>query len=334
VASNALDLIGNTPLLELPSLSAATGCRVLAKAEFLNPGGSAKDRVAAAIVAEAEAAGTLREGGTVVEATAGSTGISLALVCAAKGYRCHLVAADDVSPQKRELITALGATLELVRPAAIADAAHPVNVARARAAALGDGSIFADQFENLANTRAHEAGTAAEIWAQRSRECHTRLDWPTRGTVDAFVMGAGTGGTLAGVSRTLKRRKADPRSRRRSLPSVRVFLADPPGSALFHRVEHGVLYAPQQQERTARRNRYDTIMEGVGCDRLTANFAAARIDAAFRESCAMARRLLRDEGLFVGGSAAMNCVGVLRAAEVLPPGSTIVTVLCDGGQRY
>lgn len=134
--------------------------------------------MAAAIVAEAEAAGTLREGGTVVEATAGSTGISLALVCAAKGYRCHLVAADDVSPQKRELITALGATLELVRPAAIADAAHPVNVARARAAALGDGSIFADQFENLANTRAHEAGTAAEIWAQRSRECHTRLDWP------------------------------------------------------------------------------------------------------------------------------------------------------------
>mmetsp|Transcript_21 Transcript_21/g.59 ORF Transcript_21/g.59 Transcript_21/m.59 type:complete len:150 (-) Transcript_21:25-474(-) len=124
----------------------------------------------------------------------------------------------------------------------------------------------------------------------------------------------------------------------RRKPSVRVFLADPPGSALFHRVEHGVLYAPQQQERTARRNRYDTIMEGVGCDRLTANFAAARIDAAFRvsdeESCAMARRLLRDEGLFVGGSAAMNCVGVLRAAEVLPPGSTIVTVLCDGGQRY
>uniref|UniRef100_A0A7S4B3C1 Tryptophan synthase beta chain-like PALP domain-containing protein n=2 Tax=Chrysotila carterae TaxID=13221 RepID=A0A7S4B3C1_CHRCT len=164
--------------------------------------------------------------------------------------------------------------------------------------------------------RAHERGMAEEIWEQ------------TAGEVDAFVMGAGTGGTIAGVSRVLKRRK----------PAVRTFLVDPPGSALYHRVKHGVLYCEQQQERTARRNRYDTIMEGVGCDRLTANFEAALIDEAFRvedaESVAMAHRLLAEEGLFVGGSSAMNCVGVLRAARTLGPDKTIVTVLCDGGSRY
>lgn len=216
----ALDLIGNTPMVELRCLSEATGCTVLAKVEFLNPGGSSKDRVAAAIIREAEATGALAPGGTVVEATAGSTGVSMALVCAARGYRCWLVAPDDTSEEKVALIRALGATIELVRPAAIADANHAVNVARRRAAALGSGSIFADQFENEANWRAHAEGTAAEIWAQ------------TSGEVDAFVMGAGTGGTLAGVSRHLKAKK----------PGVKIFLADPPGSALYHRVEHGALW--------------------------------------------------------------------------------------------
>ena len=314
---SALDLIGNTPLVHLRSLSAATGCEILAKAEYLNPGGSSKDRIALAIVREAEDAGRLKPGGTLVEATAGSTGVSLALVARAKGYRCLLVCADDASPTKLQLIRALGAELEVVKPAAIANPDAKENVARRRAAELGDGSICCDQFDNLANMRAHgENGTGGEVWEQ------------TKGRVDAFVMGAGTGGTLAGVSAYLKERK----------PSVRCYLADPPGSALHHRVEHGVLYAQEQQERTAKRHRYDTIMEGVGCDRVTANFAKALVDGSFRveddESVAMAKHLLKEEGLFVGGSSAMNCVAAVRAARRLGPGHTIVTILCDGGQRY
>ena len=316
VAQSVLDLIGDTPLVHLSSLSHATGCTILGKAEFVNPGGSSKDRVALAIVREAERAGDLRPGGTVVEATAGSTGISLAMVARACGYRALLVAPDDTSEQKLQLIRALGADLEVVKPAAIANPGHPVNVARRRAAELGAGSIFCNQFDNLANARAHERTTAREIWRQ------------TRGKIDAFVMSAGTGGTIAGVSRYLKARK----------PSVRVVLVDPPGSALYHRVQHGVLYCSEQQERSARRHRYDTIMEGIGCDRVTSNFALAEIDEALRvtdaEAVQMARHLLREEGLFVGGSAAMNCVGAVRTAHQLGPGHTIVTILCDGGHRY
>ena len=331
--SSVLDLIGGTPLVRLRTLSDATGCTILGKAEFLNPGGSSKDRVALGIVREAEASGALRPGGTLVEATAGSTGVSLAIVARACGYGCLLVCADDVSPEKRRTIRALGASLEVVKPASIANGEHAVNVARRRAAEIeatsrggggggsggggggGGGAHFCDQFDNLANMRAHEQ-TGAEIWEQ------------TGGQIDAFVMGAGTGGTLAGVSRVLKRRN----------PSVRVYLADPPGSALYHRVRHGVLYAPEQQERTARRHRYDTVMEGVGVDRVTANFSRAHVDDALRvadeEAIAMARRLLAEEGLFVGGSSGMNCVAAERVARQLGPGHTIVTLLCDGGGRY
>jgi len=309
-----LGLIGDTPLVHVQSLSSATGCTILAKCEFLNPGGSSKDRVALRIVREAQESGALQPGGTIVEATAGSTGVSLALVARACSYKCLLVAADDTSPEKLRLIRALGATLEVVKPASIANPDHPVNVARRRAAELG--GVFADQFNNLANMRAHEHGTGREIWEQ------------TKGQVDAFVMGAGTGGTLAGVSRYLKARK----------PSVRIVLADPPGSSLYHRVQHGVLYASQQQERSARRHRYDTVMEGVGCDRVTANFQAALVDQAYRinddESLEMAKHLLEHDGLFVGGSSAMNCVAAVHAARYLGPGHTIVTILCDGGQRY
>ncbi|KAL1518427.1 hypothetical protein AB1Y20_002719 [Prymnesium parvum] len=312
---SVLDLIGNTPLLHLRSLSLATGCTIVAKAEFLNPGGSSKDRVALEMVREARASGQLEPGGTLVEATQGSTGVSLALVARAAGFRCLLVAADDVSAQKLELMRALGAEVEVVPPAAIANPSHPVNIARRRAAERR-GSVFTNQFDNLANARAHERGTAREVWEQ------------TRGRIDAFVMSAGTGGTIAGVSRYLKARK----------PSVQVVLVDPPGSALYHRVQTGVLYNSGQQERSARRHRYDTIMEGVGCDRVTANFELARIDRAVRvtdeESVHMARHLLEHEGLFVGGSAAMNCAGAVKVAHQLGPGHVIVTVLCDSGQRY
>ena len=195
-----LSLIGNTPLIELRTLSARTGCRVYAKCEFLNPGGSSKDRVAAAIVAEAEATGALAAGGTVVEATAGSTGVSLAMVARARGYRCLIVAPDDTSEQKLRLIRALGADLEVVRPAPIADASHAVNVARRRAAER-EGSVYCDQFNHAANSRAHEQ-TGREVWEQ------------THGQIDAFVMGAGTGGTIAGVSRYLKARKPSVQVRR------------------------------------------------------------------------------------------------------------------------
>ncbi|KAL3895349.1 MAG: hypothetical protein SGPRY_013535 [Prymnesium sp.] len=293
-----LDLVGSSPLLHLRSLSAATGCTILAKAEFLNPGGSSKDRVALRMVREAEAQGRLLPGGALVEATQGSTGVSLALVARACGYRCILLVPDDVSDQKLELMRALGAEVEVVKPAAIANPAHPVNKARARAEELGKGSIFTNQaapplpfllltpFDNLANLRAHEA-TGREVWKQ------------TRGKLHAFVMGAGTGGTIAGVSRFLKARA-----------KAQVY---PPGSGLHHRVVNGVLYDEGQQEVSAKRHRYDSMMEGVGCDRITANFEHAIIDDALRisdeESVGMARHLLEKEGLFVGGSAAMNCVG-------------------------
>lgn len=308
-------LVGNTPLLELPSLSRQTGCRILAKLEFLNAGGSIKDRVAWRAVLDAERTGALRPGGTIVEGTSGSTGISLALVARARGYACELVVPDDMSPDKRRLLEALGARVHVVKPASIVNEEHYVNVARERARALS-GAVFIDQFECAANMRAHYESTAPEIWAQ------------AKGRVDAFVMSAGTGGTLAGVSRFLKQHN----------PRTRVVLADPHGSSLYNRVRHGVAYASEQAERTVRRHRYDTLVEGVGADRLTANFACALIDDAVRvsddDAVAMAHRLLREEGLFVGSSSALNCVAAVRTAEALGPGHVVVTILCDGGQRY
>jgi cysteine synthase A len=267
--SSVLGLIGDTPLVKLRAISRRTGCDVFGKAEFVNPGGSAKDRVAAAVVEEAEADGALRAGGTLVEATAGSTGISLALVARARGYKCLLVCADDTSEEKMRLIRALGAELEVVRPAGIADPNHAVNVARRRARELGAGSLYCDQYNTLANLRAHER-TGVEVWQQ------------TGGAVDAFVMGSGTGGTIAGVSRVLKARK----------PSVRIVLADPPGSALFHRVKNGVIYTPQQQERMARKNRCSRQSPNRGSSRLELNRelprACADTTRSWREYAAIA----------------------------------------------
>ncbi|KAJ1625815.1 tryptophan synthase beta subunit-like PLP-dependent enzyme [Pavlovales sp. CCMP2436] len=307
--------VGQTPLVELRSLSARTGCRILAKLELLNPGGSIKDRVAWRAVIDAERAGTLRRGGTIVEGTSGSTGISLAFVARARGYGCHLVVPDDMSADKLRLLEALGAVVEVVKPASIVNEGHYVNRARAAAAAL-PGGVFIEQFENPSNFDVHFETTGPEIWEQ------------TGGRIDAFVMGAGTGGTIAGVSQCLKARDA----------RVRVVLADPPGSSLHRRVRHGVAWAPQQVERTLKRHRYDTLVEGVGSDRVTGNFARAAIDDALlvpdEDTVQMAHALLRDEALFVGASGAMNCVAALRTAQALGPGHTVVTVICDGGQRY
>eukprot|EP00937_MAST-01D_sp_MAST-1D-sp2_P004085 g4085.t1 len=279
-------LIGNTPMLELRSLSRATGCTVLAKAEFMNPGGSTKDRVAKSIVEHAEAAGLVGPGRacTIVEGTSGSTGISLAFMARSRGYACEIVLPDDVAQEKAQILRQSGAVVHEVRPASISNRGHYCNVAAARARELHPNAVYANQFETPANFDAHYRHTGPEIWSQ------------TGGRLDAFVMSAGTGGTIAGVSRFLKDRA----------PHVRVVLADVPGSSLANYVTHGVCYAPQQAERRVRRHRYDTIAEGVGLDRLTANFRKARVDGARRVSdraaVEMAHYMLREEGLFLGSS--------------------------------
>jgi len=323
-------LVGETKLVELRCLSRGTGCRILGKAEFLSPGGCQKDRVARQILDEAAANGLLRPGGTVVEGTSGSTGISLCLAAAERGYKVHVVLPDDQAAEKAELLRRFGATVQLVRPASISSPEHYVNVARRHAERLvleeGEGAaLFADQFENPANYRAHYHGTAPELWEQ----CH--------GSLDAFVMSAGTGGTLSGVGRFLKEKNAD----------IRVCLADVTGSSLYYKVAKGVLYATEQQERSIRRHRTDTIAEGIGNDRLTANFAmglsdhnggAPGIDEAVRvsdqEALDMAHHLLRHEGLFLGSSAAVNCAAAVKIARKLAPQSVVATVLCDSGQRH
>ncbi|CAM9169872.1 unnamed protein product, partial [Hapterophycus canaliculatus] len=297
--------------------------------EFLNPGGTSKDRIAASMIREAEMAGKLKQGGTVVEGTSGSTGICLASLCRAKGYRCVIVMPDDQAAEKVRLLRTFGAEVVQVRTASIANPEHYINVA-ARLAKERPGHVFMDQFETEANLKTHLAHTGPEIWQQ------------TGGRLDAFVMGAGTGGCLAGVSLFLRGKKSP----------AKVFLVDPPGSALFNRVRYGVCYTPQMSERDVRKHRYDTIAEGIGNDHVTANFGKALMDDAFKisdqEAVYMAHYLLKHEGefrdatiifkrLFVGCSSAMNCVGAVLASRRFlseqPIASRIVTVLCDSGSR-
>lgn len=323
-------LVGNTPLLELSSLSEATGCKVLAKAEFLSPGGCQKDRVAREILLEAEAHGRLKPGGTVVEGSSGSTGISLALAGASKGYKVLIVMPDDQAFEKGQLLATLGAEVRFCRPASITSPDHYVNIARRCAEQInaqeGPGSaLFANQFENAANFRTHFRGTGPELWAQ----CGERLG--------AFVMSAGTGGTLVGTGTFLKK----------VAPRISVWLADVQGSSLHSKVTRGVLYAAEQAEQSVRRHRTDTIVEGVGLDRLTANFALGLaehnggsriIDSSVRvsdqEALEMAHHLLMHEGLFVGSSAAVNCAAAVKVARRLGPGHSVATVLCDSGTRH
>ncbi|KAI9102275.1 hypothetical protein K1719_023477 [Acacia pycnantha] len=349
-----VDAIGNTPLIRINSLSDATGCEIFGKCEFLNPGGSVKDRVAVKIIEEALSSGQLRPGGTVTEGSVGSTAVSLATVAPAYGCKCHLVIPDDVAIEKAQIIEALGATVEKVRPVSITHKDHFVNVARRRASEANElmleqrnksqlngghiesinsyrsnedrhssalsmdcqGGFFADQFENLANFRAHFEGTGPEIWEQTNRK------------LDAFVAGAGTGGTLAGVSRFLQEKNT----------KIKCFLIDPPGSGLFYKVTRGVMYTKQEAEGKRLKNPFDTITEGIGCNRITKNFMMAEVDGAFQatdmEAVEMSRFLLKNDGLFLGSSSAMNCVGAVRVAQSLGPGHTIVTILCDSGMRH
>jgi cysteine synthase A len=305
IGVDVLGAIGNTPLLRLRRASESTGCEIYGKAEFMNPGGSVKDRAARAIVLDAERRGALAPGGTIVEGTAGNTGIGLAHVCHARGYRCVIVMPDNQSPEKYALMAALGAEVHRVPPVPYSDPNHYQRVA-ARMAGEIAGGCWANQFDNTANRQAHFDTTGPEIWEQ------------TQGRIDAFVAASGTGGTLAGVATYLKSRSA----------AVRTVLADPPGSALYEYVRSG----------TAKVTGSGSITEGIGIGRVTANMQGAPIDAALHvtdEECvAWVYRLLREEGLFLGSTSGVNVAAAVRVARELGPGHRIVTVLCDSGAKY
>jgi cysteine synthase A len=296
--------VGNTPLIRLPKLSAAIGREILAKAEFLNPGGSVKDRAALGIIEDFEQRGLLHPGGVIVEGTAGNTGIGLTLAANARGYRTIIVVPDDQAPEKYALLRTYGADLRVVEAVPYANEANYYHEARRIAEAL-PGAVWANQFENTANRATHERTTGPEIVAQ------------TGGRLAAFVAAAGTGGTIAGTGRALHAHDR----------AIRVVLCDPYGSALYHYITRGELRAEG-----------DSVAEGIGIKRIVANFAGAEIDDAVRVDdptmVEMAHWLLREEGLFVGGSAALNVAGAARYAASLPAGSRVVTVLCDGGDRY
>jgi cysteine synthase A len=305
VLKDFVDAVGRTPLIRLRRVSEETGCEILGKAEFMNPGGSVKDRAARAIVLDAEQRGELRPGGTVVEGTAGNTGIGLAHVCNARGYRCVIVMPDNQSPEKYALIEALGAQVRRVKTVPYSDPNHYQKTAGRLAQELPD-AIWANQFDNTANRRAHVETTGPEIWEQ------------TQGRLDAFVAASGTGGTVAGVSEYLKARSS----------KVRTVLVDPPGSSLYEYIRHGALKATGS----------GSITEGIGIGRVTANMLDAPIDDAVHvedvETVRYVYRLLREEGLFVSSTSGINVAGAVRVARELGPGHTIVTVLCDSGSKY
>ena len=308
-ARSIIDLIGDTPLLRLKKVSEETGCEILGKAEFLNPGGSVKDRAALGIIREAEASGALKPGGTIVEGTAGNTGIGLAMVGRALGYRVVIVFPRTQSKEKADAIRLMGAELIMVDAVPYSNPNHYARYSGRLAEELNEtepnGAIWANQFDNTANRRVHAETTGPEIWDQ------------TGGAVDAFVAAVGSGGTIAGVSDALKARSKD----------VRIALADPGGAALYGYYAHGELKA----EGTS-------ITEGIGQSRITANLDGAVIDEAFRipdeEALHILYDLVLEEGLCLGGSAGINIAGAVRMARKLGPGHTIATILCDHGQRY
>lgn len=284
--------------------------------ESANPGGSSKDRVALRVLQDAAPEGR-KAPQRVYEGTSGSTGISFALIGRALGAATRVWLPDDTAASKVGLLRRVGASITQVPNVSIVSPQHYVNLAR-RAAEGDPDAVFADQFETPSNVAVHYDTTGPEIWTQTDE-----------GKLDAFVAGAGTGGTIAGVSQYLKEA---------SHGRVHVALADPPGSSLYHWAAHGTAFAPQQAERSVRRHRYDTIVEGVGLDRVTANMSHALVDSAEKvtdqEAVDMSRYLLQEEGLFVGSSSAMNCAAVVKVARRLPPGSTLVTLLCDHGSRH
>jgi cysteine synthase A len=300
--------IGNTPLIRLRRASEATSCTILGKAEFMNPGGSVKDRAALAIIMDAEQRGTLREGGTIVEGTAGNTGIGLTLVGNARGYRSVIVMPETQSREKIDFLRMIGADLRLVPAKPYRDPGNYVHVSRRLAEQISEttgNAIWANQFDNLANREGHRVGTGAEIWDQ------------TGGKVDAFTCSCGTGGTLAGVSLALKERD----------PGIRIVLADPHGSGLYGWVKSNDLSIEGS-----------SITEGIGQSRVPGNLSGVAIDDAERipdaEALEQIFEILIHEGLSVGTSAGINIAAAIRVARAMGPGHTVVTILCDGGSRY
>jgi cysteine synthase A len=296
--------IGNTPLIRLNSFSEQTGCEILGKAEFLNPGGSVKDRAALYIIQDAEEKGLLKPGGTVVEGTAGNTGIGLAHICNARGYKCLIIIPDTQSQEKMEALRTLGAE---VRPVPAVPYADPNNYVKlsGRVASEMENAIWANQFDNLANRHAHYETTGPEIWQQ------------TDGKIDAWVTSTGTGGTYAGVAMFLKEKN----------PNVKTVVADPMGSGLYSYVKTG---EPKTEG--------SSITEGIGSSRITANMQGAPADDAIRvddhECVRVVYQLLKKDGLFLGGSTGINVGAAVALAKEMGPGHTIVTILCDGGARY
>jgi len=309
IAANVIDAIGKTPLIELRAASKATGCRILGKAEFMNPGGSVKDRAALYIVRDAIARGTLKPGGVIVEGTAGNTGIGLALVANALGFRTVIVIPETQSQEKKDMLRLQGAELVEVPAVPYANPNNYVKLSGRLAERLAkerkEGAIWANQFDNVANREAHIQTTGPEIWDELS------------GKVDGFVCACGTGGTLAGVGMALKARNA----------GVKIGLADPLGAALYSYYTSGELKASGS-----------SITEGIGQGRITENLKDAPIDFACQvtdeEALPIVFDLAEKEGLLLGGSSGVNVAGAIRLAREMGPGHTIVTILCDGGARY
>jgi cysteine synthase A len=304
-----LESIGDTPLIQLRNASKATGCMIYGKAEFMNPGGSVKDRAARGIIEKAEETGQLKPGGIIVEGTAGNTGISLAMCGNARGYKSVIVMPETQSQEKKDALRLLGADLRLVPAVPYKNPDNYVRYSERLAGELAKehegGVIWANQFDNIANQHGHYTSTGPEIWKQ------------TGGKIDGFTCSVGSGGTIAGIGRYLKEQN----------PDVTIALSDPEGSALFNHYAHGELKAEG-----------NSVSEGIGQGRITVNLAMAPIDTQYRisdqEALPLIHDLLINEGLLLGGSSAINVAGAIRLARDLGPGHTIVTILCDSGQRY
>lgn len=309
IRNGFLDSIGNTPLIKLRRASEETGCEIYGKAEFLNPGGSVKDRAALAIIVDAENRGLIQPGGTIVEGTAGNTGIGLALVGNARGYRTVIVMPETQSQEKKDFIKLIGAELRQVPALPYANPGNYVHVsdrlAKELAASEPNGAIWANQFDNTANREGHRATTGPEIWND------------TDGTIDCFVCATGTGGTLAGVGMALKERN----------PNVKIVLADPMGSSLYSFFKTGKHVMEGS-----------SITEGIGTGRITGNMDGAPVDDAVQitdeEALPIIFNLIKEEGLVLGGSSGINVAAAIRVAREMGPGHRIVTILCDGGSRY
>jgi cysteine synthase len=307
--ANVVEVIGKTPLIKLRHASEATGCTILGKAEFMNPGGSVKDRAGVFIIEDAIKGGNLRPGGLIVEGTAGNTGIGLALVANALGFRTVIVIPDTQSQEKKDMLRLQGAELIEVPAVPYSNPNNYVKLSGRLAERLAkehpQGAIWANQFDNVANRQGHFETTGVEIWEQ------------TNGKVDGFVCAVGTGGTLAGVGMALKAKN----------PAVKIALADPLGAALYSYYTTGVL-----------RSEGSSITEGIGQGRITANLEGAPIDVAFQvpdeEALPILFDLAEEEGLLLGGSSGINVAGAIRLAKTLGPGHTIVTILADSGARY